>query len=158
MVTDVDALEYLKGHAPHFYQTGFEQYIDVGPDGRFNVGLMCDLNKANLIDIPFKFGTTGLFHLENAYVKDLTFLPKRCQFQDGAPTDLNLHNISISSDRWLMYDGYIPALFTECAAVVTFNKDHSKYDKIGDILTNGRINGRMPRELIPSKINELRSL
>ncbi len=101
-----------------------------------------DLSDCDLTDIPFKFGEiNGILDLEHATIKDLSFLPKKAkEIYIG-----NLSGILRNSD-------FIPFLFVD--SIITFDNS-VEFIKI---LNNGRINGKMPRELIPGKINELRDL
>jgi hypothetical protein len=68
-------------------------------------------------------------------------------------------NTCLPIPKNLTVEDYIPALFIETVSVRLGGLIQSeKGNAIARILTSDRVNGKMPRELIPGKINELREL
>jgi hypothetical protein len=108
----------------------------------------------------------GYFSVEYMLIRDLSGGPEyvngdyyigqglRClaSLKGIAPTINGMLKIERSNE--LPVKELIPLLFTTIHSDVRIENNKP----MGDILTEGRVNGKMPRELIPSKINELRDL
>jgi hypothetical protein len=114
------------------------------------------LDHADLTKLSFKFGKTFTLVLDGSKVKDLTFLPK---IIDG---DLLLRGMKVKGRDFLFID-YLPVLFIAMKGTVQIFLDANgklvtdEERKVEEALNSGRDgSGRMPRELIPSKINILR--
>ncbi len=95
----------------------------------------------DLRDIWFKFGEIrDELDISKCKVNDLSFLPKKVNW-------LNITGLTLPPEM------YIPVLFTTTKRVSIERRD-AKWE----ILNEGRIHGKMPRELVPNKINQLRDL
>jgi hypothetical protein len=132
--------------------------------GRWYFASSLKLEGLDLTSIPFKFDICQGFTIDNCKVKDLTFLPKRVSYY------YRFYNLDLPASA------YVPVLFTEFGQQVhsVDIQGSMSWDvkKAADILYSGRPGNpgatfgsswkpntmKMPRELIPEKINQLRDL
>jgi hypothetical protein len=114
-----------------------------------------DLSQRDLSTIPFRFLRTKSLDLSNAGWDDFSFLPKLI---DG---NLWLQG-SDKRPEW-----FIPFLFIQVTGEIDVSSECNSDDEeyypymwdVKDILNEDRDSmGKMPRELIPGKINELRDI
>jgi hypothetical protein len=127
-----------------FRPNGFTIENGLVNSGDFTVSIP----RTDLTDIWFKFGKMecGLI-ISVCQVKDLTFLPK-------TTTHISMNFLTDKDTNPLKAIMYVPVLLIKISDSLTVDDDD-----LHEILMNGRNNdGRMPGELIPEKINQLRDL
>ncbi len=147
MITEQEAVDWLIEITSDEHITLADVAIN---NGRVDFFCSLDLSNSELREISFKFGHIfGDFIVERSDVKDLTFLPKEV---DGY---LNISYLDLEPLE------YVPALFTTIKKqpVMDVNAGYDRIaDKIYGILFDDRVNGKVPREQIPDRINQLRDL
>ncbi len=114
---------------------------------------------ANLRGFPFKIGSVSeILLLSRATIDDLSFLPK--VILDGPQKKSRL----LVDDIEMLGRDYIPILLMQVNEIIV---QGSTDDQIGresfteaveEILNSDRVDGKIPRNLIPTKINQLRAL
>jgi hypothetical protein len=134
---------------------------------------LCDENCLETLlgapaELPF-----GYFSCRDNNLSDLTGAPKRLTSPKIGYSRIDFSNNPIETLKGLpkefsyMVDnstdyplsGYVPLLFSKITGLPTyFNLTFDCVTELSEILFNGRIDGVMPRELIPTKINQLRDL
>jgi hypothetical protein len=145
MLTTESVLSYLynvKKDAGHHINSNWFQRTDCEIEDEQVVWLN-DLSLAycNLWNIPFKFKTiVGYLDISSSRIRSFDFLPKHC------------NQLNIDDTEFENYDMLIPLFFIETPRIRIAGDD------LFGILNEGRIFGKMPRELIPGKINQLRDL
>jgi hypothetical protein len=107
--------------------------------------------------------------LSDSKIKTTTNFPRSVKGWFMAPKALKeLNNLpkKVGERIWLPFankillpSAFIPVLFIETALVIIGTpRSKNLPNLMDDILNDGRIDGKMPRELIPGKINQLRDL
>jgi hypothetical protein len=140
-------------------------------DGSFDhMGNFSFVEEKIFEEFPIQFNIIhGSFILTYSYIKSTKCFPRKVEGDvrlagtkikslEGITRDIS-GNFVLPKIGWNEPEVYIPVLFIKCFAVMFGrNDDTLSSQRIAKILTDGRVNRQMPRELIPGKINELRDL
>jgi hypothetical protein len=107
------------------------------------------LEGLDLTDIPFKFGNMPNTSLDisDCNISTLAFLPRVVKVLDAS-------GLLDKNKKLLPPTTYIPILLVTVNLIIV----NEKQIELDQILNKDRVNGKMPRELIPTKINQLRGL
>ncbi len=148
------AIEYMnqwskrddgQGPGAHVSWCEADFYEENGRISRPSHQRICWQNR-DLTNIPFGFQTVDIFSLTWCTIKDFSFLPKKSKM-------LSLSNIVNTRPS-----DYVLLLLLEAEQISVTGFGHERVQKLTKIFNEGRVNNRIPRELIPGKINELREL
>jgi hypothetical protein len=143
-----------------------ETHVD--ENGRITFPRTLSFEKINWKEIPVQFGHCGTFYVDHNILNSLKGAPISCvgdfdcshnKIRTLEFLPKSMRRLNATACPYLKPSGCIPALFSKMESI-TLNGGLKRTAKAEAerIIMDGRIDGVMPRELIPSKINELRDL
>jgi hypothetical protein len=132
-----------------------------GAPEELEYGFHCANNKiTNLIGLPRKI--EGNLNCSRNKLKTLEGCPEIITnvFQCEENRLISLKHCPKYVGCWFYCQGnnILPSEHIYVLFSVVKDKIRTDYDSVNEILMEGRIDGKMPRELIPGKINELRDM